>query len=98
MPPAGGPPLATFAVTSDSRPNSRWTRHGRAIIYNLTHGGVLSGLTNLWIQPIEGGPPKQLTNFSSETFFSFDWSNDGKRLICGRGATSSDVILISNFR
>ena len=78
MPFAGGPPLKTFDVTSDSRPNSRWTPDGRAIIYNLTHGGVLSGVTNLWIQPLDGGPPRQLTNFTSETFFSFDWSRDGK--------------------
>ena len=98
MPFEGGTPLKTFDVTSDSRPNARWTPNGRAIFYNLTHGGVLSGVTNLWIQALDGGPPKQLTNFSSETFFSFDWSRDGKWLAYGRGTTSSDVVLISNFR
>lgn len=98
MPFTGGPPLKTFDVTSDSRPISRWTLDGRAIIYNLTHGGVLSGVTNLWIQPLDGGPPKQLTKFTSETFFSFDWSRDGKWLAYGRSTTSSDVVLISNFR
>lgn len=95
---AGGPPLTTFDVTSDTRPNSHWTPNGRAIIYNLTHGGGLSGVTNLWIQTLDGGPPKQLTRFTSETFFQFDWSRDDKRLACGRGTTSSDVVLISNFR
>ena len=94
----GGPPLKTFDVTSDSRPNSRWTPDGRAIIYNLTHGGVPSGVTNLWTQSLDGGPPRQLTNFTSETFFSFDWSRDGKRLTYGHSTTSSDVVLISNFR
>jgi eukaryotic-like serine/threonine-protein kinase len=98
IPFAGGPPLKTFDVRSDSRPNSQWTLDGRAIIYNLTHGGVLSGVTNLWIQPFNASPPKQLTHFTSETFFSFDWSRDGKSLVCGRGTTSSDVVLISNFR
>jgi serine/threonine protein kinase/Tol biopolymer transport system component len=98
IPFAGGPPLKTFDVRSDSRPNSRWTLDGHAIIYNLTHGGVLSGVTNLWIQPFDGSPPKQLTHFTSETFFSFDWSRDGKSLVCGRGTTSSDVVLITNFR
>ncbi len=113
VPFAGGPPLHTFSVTSESRPNSRWTPDGRAIFYNLTHGGVLSGVatrgsslaeggilsgvTNLWIQPLGGGPPKQLTNFASEGFFSFDWSRDGK-LVYGRGMTSSDAVLISDFR
>jgi eukaryotic-like serine/threonine-protein kinase len=98
MPFAGGPPLRTFDVTSDSRPNPRWTPDGRAIIYNLTHGGVLSGVTNLWTQPLDGGPAKQLTDFKSETFFSFDLSPDGKSLISGRGTISSDIVLISSFR
>jgi hypothetical protein len=67
---AGGAPLKTFEVTSDSRPNSRWTPNGRAIIYNLTNGGPLSGVTNLWTQSLDGGPPKQLTNFTSDTSIS----------------------------
>lgn len=98
MPFAGGQPLKTFDVTSDSRPNSRWTSDDSAIVYNLTHGGMLSGVTNLWIQPLDGSPPQQLTNFVSETFFSFDWSTQGKGLVYGRGSVSSDIILINDFR
>ena len=98
MPFEGGPPLHTFDVSSESRPNSHWALNGRAIIYNLTHGSSLSGTTNLWIQPIDGGSPKQLTNFTSGTFFNFDWSRDGKSLVLGRGSTSSDAIMISDFR
>lgn len=94
----GGSPLKTFDLTSDSRPNSRWTPDGRAIIYNLTHGGPISGVTNLWTQSLDADSPKQLTNFTSETFFNFDWSRDGKWLVCGLGTTSSDVVLITNFR
>ena len=98
MPFEGGPPLMTFDVSSDTRPNSKWTPNGRAIIYNLTHGGVLSGVTNLWSQSLDGGPPRGLTNFTSETFFSFDWSDDGKSVVFGRGSTSSDAVMISDFR
>jgi Tol biopolymer transport system component len=92
----------------------RWKPDGRAIIYNVTLGGVLSGVatrgsslaeggnltgvTNLWIQPLGGGPAKQLTNFTSESFFSFDWSRDGNQLVYGRGSTTSDAVLISDFR
>lgn len=54
----GGPVLKSFDVTSDSRPVVRWTPDGRAIIYNLTYGGVLSGVTNVWNQQLDGGPPK----------------------------------------
>src|SRR5262249_23658142 len=98
IPFAGGPPLKIFSVNSDTRPISRWTRDGHAIIYNLTRGGRLSGVTNLFIQSLEGGPAKQLTKFTSETFFSFDWSPDGKWLACGRGSIGSDLVLISDFR
>ena len=54
-------------------------------------------MTNLWSQPLDGGPATQLTNFKSEIFFSFEWSRDGKLLVLGRGATCSDVVLIIQF-
>ena len=98
MPFAGGSPLATFVVRSDSRPSIRWSADGRAILYNLTHGGIVSGVTNVWIQSVDGGPAKQLTNFKSETFSTFGRSVDGRWLAFGRGTTSSDVVLISDFR
>lgn len=98
MPFEGGAPLTTFDVISDSRPSIRWTTDGRTIIYSLTHGGILSGVTNVWIQSLDGAPAKQLTNFKSETFSSFDRSFDGKWLAFGRGTTNSDVVLISDFR
>jgi Tol biopolymer transport system component len=114
VPFTGGPPLKTFDVTSASRPSLLWTPDGRAIVYSVTppdvlsglttplispnDGGGLTGVTNLWRQLLEGGPPKQLTNFAAESFFSFDLSTDGKRLVFGRGNTTSDVVLISNFR
>lgn len=98
MPFAGGPPLKTFDVTSDSRPNSRWMPDGRAIMYNLTRGGALSGVTNIWLQSLNDAPPNQVTNFTSESFSSFDWSRDGKWIVYGRGTTTSDIVLINNFR
>jgi len=63
----------------------------------LAASGIFSGVTNLWMQPLDGGPPKQLTNFASESFFALDWSRDGK-LVYGRGETTSDAVLISDFR
>jgi len=56
------------------------------------------GVGNLWIQPLAGGKPKPTTNFSSDRIYSFDWSTDGKQLVAARGSSSSDIVLISNFR
>ncbi len=73
---------------------SRWSPNSKSIDYLLTRGGV----TNLWRQPLTGGEPKQITNFTSGLIFSFCWSRDGKELALARGSLSSDIVLISNFR
>jgi serine/threonine protein kinase/Tol biopolymer transport system component len=71
-----------------------WSPDNKAIDYLLTRSGV----TNLWRQPLTGGEPKQITNFSSGLVFNFCWSRDGKQLALARGSLSSDIVLISNFR
>ena len=47
---------------------------------------------------VDGGPPKQLTNFTSDQIFGFDISRDGKQLALARGTQASDVVLISDFK
>ncbi|MBD0371577.1 MAG: protein kinase [Pyrinomonadaceae bacterium] len=72
----------------------RWSADGKAILYRDTRNGV----TNIWSQPIDGGPPKQLTENKTDLIFHFATSRDGKQLALARGTTNSDVVLISNFR
>ena len=48
--------------------------------------------------PIDGGAPKQLTNFTTDQIAWFDLSRDGKPTLFSRGATTKDVVLISGFR
>lgn len=45
-----------------------------------------------------GGEPRQFTKFSAGRIFDFEWSSNGKQLLLTRGETSSNVVLISNFR
>ena len=49
---------------------------------------------DIWLQPISGGPAKQLTNFKAEQILAFDWSRDGRSLALVRGVKTSDVVLI----
>jgi serine/threonine protein kinase/Tol biopolymer transport system component len=49
---------------------------------------------NLWLQPLDGKPGRQLTHFSSDQIYGFGWSPDGKKLFVARGHTESDVILL----
>lgn len=71
-----------------------WTPDGQAIAYVVTKKDV----SNLWAQPVAGGPPKQITNFTSDRIFWFKHSPDGKQLAVSRGKVDRDVVLITNFK
>jgi Tol biopolymer transport system component len=72
----------------------RWTPDGRALNYIDT----VNGVSNIWSLPIDGSPPKQLTDFKTDQIFWFNFSPDGKQLALSRGTETSDVILIRDFR
>jgi Tol biopolymer transport system component len=93
IPISRGVPLQTFKVPSDIS-NLRWSPDGRSLQYLLTRNGV----TYIWAQPLTSREAKKITQFTSGIIFDFDWSADGKQSLLARGATSSDVILINNFR
>ena len=91
---AGGEPVKVFdALPPRHHHPVRWAADGRGLIYIVTRDGV----SNLWLQPVVGGDPKQLTDFKSELIEGFDVSRDGK-LVIARGYTARDVVLISDFR
>lgn len=66
-----------------------WSADGKSILYVATNEGV----SNVWTQPVNGGPPRQLTHFMEETIFAMAPSPDGKYLGCIRGKTSSNLVL-----
>ena len=72
---------------------AKWTPDGKALAYISNKDAV----GNLWSQPIDGGPPKQLTKFTSDMIFNYAWSSDGKKLALARGSKTSDVVLISDL-
>jgi serine/threonine protein kinase len=88
------PPAADFSVSNPLYVDWRWTRDSKALAYLDTKNGA----TNVWLQPITGGSPKQLTNFASERMMSFDFSPDGTQIIYSRGHFSSDAVRITNLK
>ncbi|HEX3085911.1 MAG TPA: DPP IV N-terminal domain-containing protein, partial [Pyrinomonadaceae bacterium] len=93
IPFAGGPPLKLFDVPADIHYSSlRWRADGGAVSYNLDQG------SKVWIQPLNGGPAGELLDFQPDWVWLSDWSRDGKQLVIARGRTTSDAVLISNFR
>lgn len=71
----------------------RWTADSRGLYYIHTADGV----GNIWMQPIDGGAPRQITNFPSDRIFRFDYSPVTGKMAFTRGTESSDVVLISDF-
>ena len=78
------------AESSATLGSIRFARDGKAAIYPVRNGGTL----NLWLQPLDGSPGKQITDFKSEEISDFHWSLDGRKLGLIRGHTESDVVLI----
>ncbi len=68
-----------------------WAPDESGLDYVVTRNGV----SNIWRQPLTGGPPAQITHFSAGKIFSFAWSPDGRWLSLGSGANRSDVVLMS---
>jgi TolB protein len=71
-----------------------WTPDSRALVYVETRGGV----SNVWRLPLDGGAPRQLTDFDSGQIFNLALSQDGRRLALARGTLISDLVMIRNVR
>jgi DNA-binding winged helix-turn-helix (wHTH) protein/Tol biopolymer transport system component len=93
IPVGGGVPVKQFVVQAMDDSVLRWSPSGKALQYLVTQNGV----TNLWDQPLAGGKPKQLTQFSSGQIFDFNWSSDHMWLLMIRGSTNADAVLLSNL-
>lgn len=95
LPPEGGVPQKVFDVAGTVRPDStlRWTASSDGVGYVDDRNGV----SNIWVQPAAGGPPRQLTDFEWGQVYSFDWAPDG-RMVYSRGMSTSDVVLIRDRR
>jgi Tol biopolymer transport system component len=64
----------------------RWTPDGRVAYRDTSR-------SNIWAQPLDGGAPRQITQFADREIASFAWSRDGKRLAMIRTTTTNDIVL-----
>ena len=93
MPFAGGAPTSTFDIkpSGTAQTTLRWSPDGRALDYTVVNNNV----SNVWRQPLAGGPPKQITDFKDKLISTFNWSRDHK-LVCARGLLLRDAVLITD--
>ena len=93
----GGDPVKTFEIQpglGGARTILHWSRDGRSLLYSAINNNV----SNIWSQPLEGGAPVELTNFTEHIITAFDYSRDGHTLAVSRGLLIRDAVLISNSK
>jgi Tol biopolymer transport system component len=90
----GGEPVKVFDLIGKNGA-FRWSSDSRSVYYPRDGQG---GVTNIWNLPLDDKPPKQVTDFKTEKIFNFAFSRDGKQMVLSRGTTTSDVVLIKDFR
>jgi Tol biopolymer transport system component/tRNA A-37 threonylcarbamoyl transferase component Bud32 len=75
--------------------NVRWTPDGRGIAFAENRP---PNLPNLWVQPLDGSPRRQLTRLTDETpIVDFAWSHDGTRLAIARVKRTRDIVLFTGL-
>jgi serine/threonine protein kinase/Tol biopolymer transport system component len=97
LPVEGGGPAKVIEAPVKFFPDLGWTPDGSAI----TLGHYQDSGTNIWTLPLDGGPPKPLTNFNDPSLreiYTYALARDGKRLAVVRSNSTSDLVLISDFR
>ncbi len=89
----GDAPVRTYDLPPDApllQP-VRWSPDSQSLQFIVKRGGV----ENIWQIPLNGDLQKQITNFTADRIFSYDWSDDGKAVAVIRGGWTSDMILLS---
>jgi serine/threonine protein kinase len=96
VPSAGGEPIRKFDVPQSVSFSigPRWTPDGKGITYVERRGNA----TSTWLQPLDGKPPRKISDFKEPGIRWRDWSPDGKQMAIVLGAPRSDAVMISNFR
>jgi Tol biopolymer transport system component len=68
---------------------ARFGPDGKSLVYV-----VKDKAANLWMQPLDGSPGHQITNFTSDLITGFRWSPDRKTLAVMRTHNTSDVVVL----
>jgi TolB protein len=93
LPVGGGEPIKVFKdLPLPIWSVLHWTPDGKGLAYIATKEGV----ANIWMQPIDGAPPVQLTQFTTDLIYRFGWSRDGKQIAIDRGTDVKDIFLLAD--
>jgi Tol biopolymer transport system component len=83
----GGAPIRIFDLSGNYY---RWTPDGKGIVY-IKHDG---NQENLFLQPLAGGSPTALTNFTEGTIKNYEWSADDTHIVLTHYIRTRDIVLL----
>jgi eukaryotic-like serine/threonine-protein kinase len=69
---------------------ARFSPDGKSVVYVIRENGI----GNLWMQPLDGTPGRQITYFTSGLITGFRWSPGRKTLAVIRSHNTSDVVVL----
>jgi len=76
--------------SNNSNPGLQMVPNTNAMSYLISENGG----SNVWLQPLDGTPGRQITHFQSEQISNYAWSPDGKSIAYIRGHDTADVVLL----
>jgi hypothetical protein len=83
-----------FALPNPYNQLLRWSLDDTA----LTFVEKREGIHNVWRQPLDGSAPTQLTFFTEDLIYAYDWlPEDDARVVAARGIKTRDIVLIQDF-
>jgi Tol biopolymer transport system component len=91
----GGAPVRTFDLPVSS--GTSLYESGFTLLYRGFHWSP-DGRALVYINTLDGGAPKQITDFKSDLILNFAYSRDGRQLALARGNQSRDVVMISEVK
>lgn len=90
---ADGHPVKTISLPKTALSvNLRWLPDSSGIAY-VDHR---NGVSNIWVQPLDGSAPRQLTTFESDQINGFDISRDGAHMVCSRAVFHYKLVVVRN--
>jgi hypothetical protein len=75
------------------RTDVRFTPDGKAVVYAIRENGT----DNLWVQPLDGSPGRQITSFPENVIQAFQYSLDSKTLGVMSTSFESDIVLLHDL-
>lgn len=96
VPADGGEPISVFQAPANTNIGRGpvWTPDDKGITVVISPGEK----QNLWLQPVDGGEGKQMTDFPVPGIARREYSHDGKRLAIVRAEGVGNAIMITDYR